>query len=142
MVSLVSEYVFRFSLTIKNMRLSFVKENNRWYINIPKWTGDHEDLEMVAGADQLCEQLSKDGKTLTIDINSSDTYDYIDPEEITLIKLSEDNGATYEVQDNTWTINADFEPTVDVEKIRISPVTKYVFGEYPKYIRINVTNRV
>ena len=77
-----------------------------------------------------------------IDINSSDTYDYIDPEEITLIKLSEDNGATYEVQDNTWTINADFEPTVDVEKIRISPVTKYVFGEYPKYIRINVTNRV
>lgn len=122
------------------MKLKFVKENNRWYIDLPEWTGDHEDLEMVAGADKLCEQLSKNGKTLIIDINSSDTYS-VNVEEINLIKKSEDCGATYEVQDNTWVINPDFENTVDVEEIWICPVTKYVFGEYPKYIKINTVNR-
>lgn len=123
------------------MKLKFIKEDNQWYIDLPEWTGDHEDLEMVAGADQLCEQLSKDGKTLIIDINPSDTCDYVDPEEIVLIKTSEDYGADYEVHDNTWTINPDFEPTVNVENIWICPVTKYVFGEYPKYIKINIANR-
>lgn len=122
------------------MKLTFVKENNKWYIDLPEWTGDHEDLEMVAGADKLCEQLSKNGKTVTVDINTSDTYQ-INPEEINLNKRSEDYGATYEVQDNTWFMHPNFDPTVDVEQIWICPVTKFVFGEYPKYIRINVLTR-
>ena len=33
--------------------LKFNKEADRWYIDLPDWTGTKGELEMVAGADTL-----------------------------------------------------------------------------------------
>lgn len=38
----------------------FYKELYRWYIDLPSWTGDKEDLEMVSGADALLDILAND----------------------------------------------------------------------------------
>jgi hypothetical protein len=40
------------------MRYDFYKEENgRWYVDLPEWTGDKSDLEMVEGADVLLDIL-------------------------------------------------------------------------------------
>jgi len=31
-----------------------------WYIVYPEWTGEHSDLQMVSGADELLEVLALD----------------------------------------------------------------------------------
>jgi hypothetical protein len=45
--------------TITNQTFTFSKEQSgRWYINIPEYTGPHEDLEMVNGADTVLSVLA------------------------------------------------------------------------------------
>lgn len=46
---------------IKELR--FIKLANKWYIQLPDFPGETENLEMVFGADELCELLdeNKDG---------------------------------------------------------------------------------
>ncbi len=50
---------------IKELR--FVKLANKWHIQLPDFPGDPADLEMVFGADDLCELLDED-KDGTVDI--------------------------------------------------------------------------
>jgi hypothetical protein len=39
---------------------NFIKEQSgRWYIDLPEWTGDKADLEMVAGADTMLDYVGK-----------------------------------------------------------------------------------
>lgn len=38
------------------------EEDNRWYVDFPGWPFDHHNLMMVAGADDLCDFLSEDGR--------------------------------------------------------------------------------
>ena len=40
--------------------LKFNKEADRWYIDLPDWTGTKGELEMVAGADTLLDELDLD----------------------------------------------------------------------------------
>lgn len=40
------------------MILSFEKIANRWYLIAPDWPGDHAELQMVAGADTLLDNLT------------------------------------------------------------------------------------
>lgn len=40
--------------------LKFIKEiDNKWYIDLPDWQGDKEDLEMVAGTDILLDTMAQ-----------------------------------------------------------------------------------
>jgi len=32
---------------------------NRWFVDIPNWDGDIDELEMVSGADYLCELIAQ-----------------------------------------------------------------------------------
>lgn len=44
------------------MELSFEKwENGKWYVVLPDYDGDQEDLEMVDGADKFLDVLTTDG---------------------------------------------------------------------------------
>ena len=43
---------------IKELR--FVKLANKWYLQLPDFPGEIGDLEMVCGADELCELLDED----------------------------------------------------------------------------------
>ena len=41
-------------------KVKFYKEkSSRWYIDLPEWEGEKEDLEMVLGADDLLNILAE-----------------------------------------------------------------------------------
>lgn len=112
------------------MKLTFVKENNKWYIDLPEWTGDHEDLEMVAGADKLCEYFAQGKHKITVDITTTNVFKR--KGDIVLKKLfTEYGGCTYNIIDDP----------IGIIDIWICEVTKYVLGKFPKYIRINFLTR-
>lgn len=99
-------------------RLSFVKLANKWFVVLPEWEGDVEDLQMVCGADLLLECISNGQPVVTISIVEKSST------RLTLLS-SDDYGATYKVnspyyQGDVWLCN----------------VTKYVLGEFPKVIYI------
>lgn len=99
---------------MKNLKFK-KEEDNKWYIDLPEWTGDKADLEMVAGADTLLDYLS----------NSETNVDTLVSEEplddsITLTKR--------------WNIygGADYKVTncPDVYTAWLCKVTKFVYGGY------------
>lgn len=96
--------------------LRFYKDpDNRWYVDLPEWEGEKDDLEMVSGADLL------------LDIISSGT-DYVDVTFDTDIfdgakELKHKGGGYY---DN----NAPHGPST----IWLCSVTEFVFGNYPDKI--------
>lgn len=105
-------------------------ENDRWYIDLPEWTGVQADLEMVAGADKMLDELSNNGDEITLDI--SDLYSDKDKWNEAVIlerhrKYSqlEGGGAEYKWGDKI---------------IWLCDVTKFVFGGFPKYIVFRVVN--
>lgn len=122
------------------MKLVFKKLANKWYCDLPDYTGSVEDLQMVAGADILCEELpsySVDKKVVEI---STDPYseEYLESfrEDDNLIKLefieegySEwgcESGATYRVTGNIKYSGIE---------IWLCNVTTFVFdGEFPEVI--------
>lgn len=110
---------------MKEYNLLFIKENGLWYIDLPNWPFSRSHLEMVEGADKLCEELSIHNKT-DVKIIISDKEENVD-HDIKLIKIKSDflNGADYKVYGSILT-----------DKCWICSVTLFVFGEYPNYIYI------
>ena len=52
------------------MELTFEKwEDGRWFVVLPDYDGDQEDLEMVDGADKLLDHLTTDGMYVTVDVS-------------------------------------------------------------------------
>lgn len=110
------------------MELNFVKLANLWYAQLPEYTGDIDELEMIAGADDMCETLDFNGdglvQTIVQDIpfkegKTGKTFT------LNLVKSSEDDGADYicpELEQKVW----------------LCDVTKYVFGQFPKTIYIKL----
>ena len=94
-------------------------EDGRWFVILPEWYGDQEDLEMVEGADKMLDALTTDGMYSSLDISMDD------PEEedyFTLdIEAHDEDGAFYNV------IGCDkFEGT-----IWFCNVMHFVFGDHP-----------
>ncbi len=47
----------------------FIKEDDGlWYVDYPNWPFDHSHLQMVRGADKLCELLTYDGKHTKVSV--------------------------------------------------------------------------
>lgn len=110
-------------------KLVFVKLAGRWFVHLSDYPGLPDDLEMVMGADTLCERIDTK-KTGFITVRVSDKS--LDGEELILnfIENTDDPGAWYKLKNfdlNIWLCN----------------VTKYIFGEFPKtiYIKLDDTNK-
>ncbi len=102
-------------------RYKFYKEpNNRWFIDLPEWEGEKDELEMVMGADTMLDILSQgdDIVFLTMSTESFDNYSY-------LLKLKDEiyEGGLYDLISD----NFNFE-------VWICSVTKFVFGYFPENI--------
>ena len=109
----------------KEYILKFNKEEyDRWYIDLPNWTGNHGNLEMVAGADDLLNFLG--GNPVTISCITSEKDEEIEG----YIKLKR--------LDWGWTSGAYYSVNYDGinRKLWLCPVTLYVMGEYPEYLYI------
>lgn len=116
--------------------LKFKKyEDDKWYIELPDWKGPHENLQMVAGADKLCEEVSEMMGTPNIAyVNAVASTKPIlhDNADILLIKQEESkSGAYYNVCGTSQ-----FRRPIRTPNIWICPVTLEVFGAYPDYIQL------
>lgn len=114
---------------IMEKKLIFVKLAGKWFVLLPDYPGEPMDLEMVSGADVLCESLDV-AKNGFISVTVSTGPLNGDEFATNLIVLNckevfEEIGATYVKQDS------------DME-VWLCPVTKYVFGSFPQTIYIRL----
>lgn len=120
-------------------RLKFIKMTaNGWYVQLPNYEGHISDLQMVEGADTLCELIANGLTEITVTISD-------EPFDLNNFKFStkqfqlefinstgtgpdagwEQDGANYRLESlqlDVWLCN----------------VTKYVFGKFPATIYIKV----
>jgi hypothetical protein len=113
------------------MTLKFYKEDDdSWYVDLPEWEGSKAELQMVSGADALCDILSHHSGKLTVTIT-----EVLTPQTRVILHRwypfgeGSDYGANY---------RADFENDLQSFDLWLCPVTLYVFeGEYPNVIYIS-----
>ena len=115
--------------------ISFTKEDDGlWYVDYPNWPFDHSHLQMVRGADKLCELLSYDGKHTRISVIPSkedrdiQSHDVNERFQLKRTEWGLTEGATYQVYLNQFKKFGAF--------IWLCPVTLFVLGEYPEYLYI------
>lgn len=116
-----------------NSTSRFYKENGKWYIDLPNWTGFKANLQMVEGADTLLE-LMADGEA-SVDVQFSE-----DPfEGANCLQLVEQNNGINILGKkilSNWDFGADY-IILDYEGHQINHslwlcnVTKFVFGYFP-----------
>ena len=108
------------------MEITFEKwEDGRWFVVLPEYDGDQEDLEMVDGADEFLDVLTTDGLYVTLDVSLEENPDKY------LLKLvaHDEIGGTYEVVNHGRFIKKD---------IWLCNVVHNIFGEHPEYIYFEV----
>ena len=104
------------------MELSFEKwEDGRWFVVLPDYDGDQEDLEMIDGADKLLDILTTDGLYVNLNVSLEEVSGMF---HLQLVKHDE-IGATYEVTNHGYFLNKD---------IWLCNVVHYLFGEHPEEI--------
>lgn len=105
----------------------FYRDEDGWFVDLPEWEGDKEELQMVAGADHFLDILSQgeDGVHVTL---SEEPFSNADA--LTLLHLGSTpglgSGAVYAL--NSYNnISYDF-------PMWLCDVTKFVFGKFPDMI--------
>ena len=113
------------------MIIRFYKKETRWYAHLPEYIeqgGEEADCEMVAGADDWLDYLSKNGDEITLELSDKTQLG----EKIVLYEQDE-FGATYIA--HTY-------KEEDINQIMwLCPVTVFVFGDYPNNIYYSVLKR-
>ena len=113
-------------------RLKFYKESdNRWYVDLPEWTGSKAELEMVAGADSMLEYMAE-GEVQVWLVLSEQEFENADKLEFLRLATEIENGAFYKL-DKYRGIKIGLE-------MWLCDVTKFVFGDFPKTIFLSATN--
>ena len=110
--------------SIMKQNLKFNKEADRWYIDLPDWTGTKGELEMVAGADTLLDFLDLDKDNV---VNLTVSTKKFQGASIKLSKLLNCfGGTTYLTRSSNFN-----------KPVWLCAVTKYVFdGQLPKRIYV------
>lgn len=110
-----------------SMKLSIVKDDHSWYIDFPEYSGDRSDLQLLAGADRLCEWFAQGRDKITIDLFASNSMHSKDGYLCLKKNFLEYDGCTYDIIDD---------PS-NVLNLWITGETASVFGGwFPKYIYI------
>ena len=113
-------------------KLTFVKLAGKWFVHLPDYPGHYSELEMVLGADVMCDMIDT-FETGSIAVTVSDkpfdstfsTREYILDFVNSTTSNEEQDGANYRMREfklDVWLCN----------------VTKYVFGEFPATIYIKI----
>jgi len=128
-IKTIEKLRFMFVGTLKifstmEQNLKFNKEADRWYIDLPDWTGTKGELEMVAGADTLLDELDLDKDNV---VNLKVSTKMFEGASIKLSKLLNCfGGATYLTRSSNFN-----------KPVWLCAVTKYVFdGQLPKRIYV------
>ncbi len=103
---------------------TFNKEQGNWYIDLPNWYGTKAELQMVAGADNLLDQLSENGTTVNVTLSTDKVFNTPGFQTLKRIVKTPPNGCIYHLG---------FTP------VWLCNVTKFVFdGIFPRQIHFKV----
>jgi len=131
--------------------LSFVKDDDTWYIDLPNWPWRRENLAMVCGADKMLDLLANspenDKGSNRVRVQVKPAKEPVGSDE--LQQLLQDNWVELTQTQSTLTGGATYtlKGKIDKEFVRkdyrtgelkprtlwLCPVTLFVFGHYPKY---------
>lgn len=106
--------------------ISFVKLAGKWFAHFPDYPKSPDDLEMVMGADVMCEMLDVNNTGfITIHVSDKLFEDLITTREYVLdfVDITGDEGAYYKLRNfdlDVWLCN----------------ITKYALGYFPQNIYI------
>ncbi len=106
-----------------NLVVSFTREeNDRWFVDFPNWPLSYDNLEMVAGADDLLDILNDGSEHVKLIVSTKEMERCIvlNKEKSALTK-----GAFYTIE----TRLRDWNPK---KKLWLCPVTLTVLGCYPQ----------
>lgn len=101
-------------------------DKGEWYLHLPDWNGDPEDLQMVEGADHWLDLMSNKGtkvKLLMADVH------FPEAEVLTLLRIKEENlggGGIYFLEF--------FNKQKVGLKLWLCEVTEFVFKQLPQKI--------
>ncbi|MBR1400883.1 MAG: hypothetical protein IJ562_04735 [Prevotella sp.] len=118
------------------LRVSFTKESDgRWFVDFPNWPLSHDNLEMVAGADDLLDILNdKTPNHVSLEVTT-----YESPHDVKLKKVHSalTKGAFYIVETPLvgWETNPN---AIRKKQLWLCPVTLTVLGYYPESIYFKV----
>lgn len=102
--------------------ITFVKENNKWYAKVPLiYEYFKSRTEMVFGANRLLDVISTNG-TVTVTTKGDEIV-------LDRVKWALFNGAFYKVTLSNGVFK---------ELVWICPVTLFVYGYYPKQIKLSI----
>ena len=111
---------------IQMKRFKFYKEeSDRWYVDLPDWTGTKEDLELVAGADTMLEYMSEGEKEIWL-VLSEEKFENGDTLEFIRLATEFENGAFY-LMKNYKGIEINLE-------LWLCDVLNFVFKKFPKVL--------
>jgi hypothetical protein len=97
-----------------------------WYLILPEWKGDPEDLQMVEGADEWCDLMSNGGTRLAVTLSNEK---FEQAEILTLLRLREENlggGGIYYLES--------YQGNKVGLKLWLCEVTRFVFRDIPQRI--------
>lgn len=101
----------------------YKEESQKWYADVPEWTGRKSALEMVAGADKLLDCIAKERTEVYLHFDENEIEG---ADKLVLIKKCWINGADYRVQKcGEQKLN---------RKVWLCDVTKFVIGYFPEQI--------
>lgn len=107
--------------------LEFKKnEKGNWYVLLPEWKGDPEDLQMVEGADEWLELLAKGAECVRL-LLADEKFD--NAEMLTLLHVREQNlggGGDYYLES--------YQGQKTGLKLWLCEVTRFVFDTLPQRI--------
>lgn len=100
--------------------LKFYKEKERWFVDLPEWTGSKDDLEMVMGADTMLDYISPENNEVWLSLSTEPFENY---EFLLTFKEEIYDGGTYKLTSKNFDLD-----------VWLCEVTKFVFNEFPKKI--------
>ena len=113
-------------------KLNFIKLAGKWFVHLPDYPGHYSELEMVLGADVMCDMIDKfDTGHITVTISTEPKESNFTTKEYVLdfvnstVSNGEQDGANYRLRE--WKLD-----------VWLCNVTKYVFGEFPATIYVRL----
>jgi len=116
--------------TKNNSIYSFVKEDRRWYIDLPAYLaqgGNKADLQMVEGADVLLNFMAHGKKIVTLQLDR-EPFEGADVLELVELCNAPKGGGYYQMHT--------FRKQAIEKRIWLCDVTLFVFGDMPERIYI------
>lgn len=112
--------------------ITFVRLQGNWYADVPYWEGSIDSLQMVGGADDLLDDLSENGHSVTLAITLNPSSEYTHRAD--LIK-SDSFGGTYKLDRTFYNWEGS-----GMDEFWLCNVTKFVFGNHPRTFYFKIVN--